>query len=113
MRSHPRAGVLAVAFEMVRVRYDRPMIQWGAELLKLGKASTKLLGVLGESKSFVENPILGNEPVYGQPIRLSETPGSVRSPAPTLGQHTREVLEELLAMRPDEIDALAAEDVLR
>lgn len=29
------------------------------------------------------------------PIRLSETPGGLRRPAPTLGQHTLEVLTEL------------------
>jgi alpha-methylacyl-CoA racemase len=31
----------------------------------------------------------------GIPIKLSETPGSVRSPGPALGEHTREVLETL------------------
>jgi crotonobetainyl-CoA:carnitine CoA-transferase CaiB-like acyl-CoA transferase len=29
------------------------------------------------------------------PIRLSETPGGLRRPAPLLGQHTDEVLGEL------------------
>ena len=31
----------------------------------------------------------------GVPVKLSETPGAVDRPAPTLGQHTREILEEL------------------
>jgi alpha-methylacyl-CoA racemase len=31
----------------------------------------------------------------GIPVKLSETPGSVRSPGPALGEHTREVLESL------------------
>ena len=31
----------------------------------------------------------------GIPIKLSKTPGSVRRAAPTLGQHTAEVLAEL------------------
>ena len=37
------------------------------------------------------------EPVrqLGIPIKLSETPGSVRSPGPALGEHTREVLASL------------------
>src|SRR4051812_37675118 len=37
------------------------------------------------------------EPVrqLGIPIKLSETPGSVRSPGPALGEHTREVLQSL------------------
>jgi crotonobetainyl-CoA:carnitine CoA-transferase CaiB-like acyl-CoA transferase len=33
--------------------------------------------------------------MFNIPVRLSETPGSLRSPAPLLGQHTEEVLREL------------------
>jgi len=33
--------------------------------------------------------------MVGFPIHMSETPGSVRMPAPELGQHTEEVLLEL------------------
>ena len=40
------------------------------------------------------DPQLGQLRVPGLPIKLSETPGEVR-PAPELGQHTEEVLEEL------------------
>jgi alpha-methylacyl-CoA racemase len=38
-----------------------------------------------------------SEPVrqLGIPIKLSETPGSVRTPGPALGEHTREVLAAL------------------
>jgi crotonobetainyl-CoA:carnitine CoA-transferase CaiB-like acyl-CoA transferase len=37
------------------------------------------------------------EPVrqLGIPIKLSETPGQIRSPGPALGEHTREVLQSL------------------
>jgi crotonobetainyl-CoA:carnitine CoA-transferase CaiB-like acyl-CoA transferase len=66
-----------------------------------------------ENFVWVENPLLGNEPLYGQPIRLSKTPGTIRSAAPALGQHTREVLEELLGMQAAEIEALAADGVLQ
>jgi CoA:oxalate CoA-transferase len=33
--------------------------------------------------------------VLGVPVKLSETPGGIRRPAPTLGQHTAEVLSQL------------------
>ena len=47
-------------------------------------------------------------PVVGVPVRLSVTPGSVRSPSPRLGEHTDEVLRELLGLGKSEIDALRA-----
>jgi crotonobetainyl-CoA:carnitine CoA-transferase CaiB-like acyl-CoA transferase len=37
----------------------------------------------------------GELTLLGIPIKLSETPGSVRTAPPTLGQHTKAVLEEL------------------
>ena len=43
----------------------------------------------------VEHPVAGRTRVLGMPVKLSRTPGAVRRPAPTLGQHTEEVLREL------------------
>lgn len=43
----------------------------------------------------VKHPRAGATRVLGIPLKLSATPGSVRRPAPTLGQHTDEVLREL------------------
>jgi crotonobetainyl-CoA:carnitine CoA-transferase CaiB-like acyl-CoA transferase len=43
----------------------------------------------------VEHPTVGATRVIGTPIKLSATPGSVRTPPPTLGQHTEVVLREL------------------
>jgi crotonobetainyl-CoA:carnitine CoA-transferase CaiB-like acyl-CoA transferase len=43
----------------------------------------------------VEHPKAGTVKALGLPIKLSETPGSVRRAAPLLGQHTREVLGSL------------------
>ena len=44
--------------------------------------------------------------------RLSDTPGKLRRPAPSLGQHTREVLGEI-GYSPDRIAALAADGVVK
>ena len=41
------------------------------------------------------HPTAGATRVVGTPIKLSETPGSIRTPPPTLGQHTDAVLGEL------------------
>jgi crotonobetainyl-CoA:carnitine CoA-transferase CaiB-like acyl-CoA transferase len=43
----------------------------------------------------VEHPRAGRMKTLGTPVKFSETRGAVRRPAPTLGQHTREVLGEL------------------
>ncbi|HYB55937.1 MAG TPA: CoA transferase [Alphaproteobacteria bacterium] len=43
----------------------------------------------------VEHPSAGRMKTLGVPIKLSETPGSVRRPAPRLGEHTAEVLAAL------------------
>jgi formyl-CoA transferase/CoA:oxalate CoA-transferase len=43
----------------------------------------------------VEHAALGTLKVLGVPIKLSGTPGSVRTAPPTLGQHTHAVLREL------------------
>jgi crotonobetainyl-CoA:carnitine CoA-transferase CaiB-like acyl-CoA transferase len=43
----------------------------------------------------VDHPVAGRTRVLGIPIKLSRTPGRIRRPAPTLGQHTDEVLGEL------------------
>ena len=43
----------------------------------------------------VEHATIGQLRTLGVPIKLSETPGAVRTPPPTLGQHTDAVLEDL------------------
>ena len=52
-----------------------------------------------------DHPVAGRVKNIGIPIKLSETPGRFQRPAPTLGQHTDEVLTEL-GCSDDEIDKL-------
>lgn len=60
----------------------------------------------------VVHQITGAVEVPGIPIKLSETPGSVYAPAPSLGEHTIAVLTELLGMRLDEVERLRQEGVV-
>lgn len=57
----------------------------------------------------VYHPLAKNIKMPGIPIKLSETPGSIRYPPPTLGQHTREILKEYLGFDDEAIDKLAEE----
>ncbi|MEM9062881.1 MAG: CoA transferase [Pseudomonadota bacterium] len=41
-----------------------------------------------------QHPTVGEVQCIGLPVKFGETPGGVRGPAPTLGQHTEEVLAE-------------------
>ena len=47
-----------------------------------------------------EHPVAGKMRQPGPPARLSETPWRIRRPAPTLGQHTSEALEEARRLAP-------------
>jgi crotonobetainyl-CoA:carnitine CoA-transferase CaiB-like acyl-CoA transferase len=53
----------------------------------------------------VNHPKAGRTRTLGLPIKLSATPGKVTRPAPILGQHTREVLDEF-GFSASEIEAL-------
>ena len=59
----------------------------------------------------LEHPTAGRIKHIGVPVKLSRTPGSVRQPAPTLGQHTDVVLAET-GLTPAEIAALRAGHVV-
>lgn len=61
----------------------------------------------------LEHPTAGPIRVTGVPVRLSETPGSVRTPPPRLGEHTRAVLSELCDLDRAAVDKLQAEGVLK
>jgi crotonobetainyl-CoA:carnitine CoA-transferase CaiB-like acyl-CoA transferase len=50
--------------------------------------------------------------VIANPVKLSATPPTYRSPPPLLGEHTEEVLSGLLGMTAEEIAALRAKSVL-
>ncbi|RMF86295.1 MAG: CoA transferase [Nitrospinota bacterium] len=60
----------------------------------------------------VEHPYLGGKvDMMGIPVRLSATPGAIRSAAPQLGEHTEEVLQEL-GYSATEIQHLRAQKVI-
>lgn len=83
----------------------RPRAVWTARLLEAGVPCGAVRSVeevfqdpqtaAREMVVSVPHATLGSVKVTGVPVKLSETPGSVRTGPPTLGQHTAAVLTEL------------------
>ena len=65
-----------------------------------------------EMITHVAHQITGTVEVPGVPIKLSETPGNVDAPAPSLGEHTTEILTSILKMSPDEVAKLKQDGVI-
>ena len=65
-----------------------------------------------EMVAMVDHPSLGPIRMLGIPVKLSETPGAVRTHPPRLGEHTRGVLEKDLGLDASEINALAESRVI-
>ena len=59
-----------------------------------------------------DHPVAGRIRMTGPPVRMSETPGAVRTPAPLLGEHTDNVLRSRLAIDEDELARLRREKVI-
>jgi CoA:oxalate CoA-transferase len=61
----------------------------------------------------LEEALDGFRTITGLPVKFSATPGAVGGCAPRLGQHTREILAELLDAAPGEMEKLESAGVIR
>lgn len=80
-----------------------------SEVADIERAATNEQLLAREMIVEVEHAEAGKVVVPGVVVKLSATPGSVREAPPVVGQHTDEVLRDLLGLSPDEIRALRAE----
>jgi formyl-CoA transferase len=60
----------------------------------------------------IEHPIAGKTLLNNSHIKLSDTKAEVRTPAPTLGQHNREIYSKYLGLDDVELAALSEEGVI-
>ncbi|RZM03652.1 MAG: CoA transferase [Variovorax sp.] len=58
------------------------------------------------------HPVVGTTPVFAPPYRLDGRRLPIRNAPPTLGEGTREVLQQLLSMSDEQLEALRAQGVL-
>jgi crotonobetainyl-CoA:carnitine CoA-transferase CaiB-like acyl-CoA transferase len=61
---------------------------------------------------WLDRPVVGNQPNPAAPFRLDSEPIPIRAPAPTLGQHNREVLGDILGLDDDALASLEAQGVI-
>jgi crotonobetainyl-CoA:carnitine CoA-transferase CaiB-like acyl-CoA transferase len=122
-----QASRFANADACVRVLDDvfatRPRAEWIARLAPGGEFIVSVVNSVDDlpddpqvvANGYVaafDHPVHGPTKVVGVPVRLSETPGSIRLPAPEFGQHTEEVLLDVLGYTWDEIARLREADVI-
>jgi formyl-CoA transferase len=88
-----RAGVVAGPIYNMQQVYDDPQVKARDMVVDL---TDDELGVLRH---------------IGVPIKLSETPGSVRNRAPALGEHSREIMEGA-GYTVDEVEALVDSEIV-
>ena len=60
----------------------------------------------------VEHPACGPMKLVNTPVKYSYSEPSIRTPPPLLGQHTDEVLRDILGMTGAEIQDLRSEGVV-
>ena len=62
----------------------------------------------------MEHPLSPSQPVnlIGNPIKLSETPATYRHPPPILGQHTEEILQQILGMTEEQTKTLRESGII-
>jgi formyl-CoA transferase len=54
----------------------------------------------------VPHPTIGTLKLAGVPVKYSETPAAIKTAPPLVGQHTDEILTEVLGRTPEEIEVL-------
>jgi len=89
-----KAGVAAAPFLISREQYNDPHFNERGLFVK------------------VDHPKSGTETFYGIPLKLSDTPGAVRSSGPMLGQHNEYVFKQLMGLSDDEFNSLREQKVI-
>jgi len=114
-----RAELVPLIAEVMRTRTKR-------EWIEMLEAATVPCGPINNMKEVFEDPQVqhrklrvdiphplgGVAPVVASPLRLSKTPVEYRLAPPMLGQHTEEVLKDLLGKSQAQIEKLKAGGIL-
>ena len=107
---------------LAEVLADKTVAEWCEVLVQAGVPSGPLCDVgevfndeqIAAREMIVEidHPIAGRQAMPNSPLKFSQTPIQLLRPAPLLGQHTEEVLRDMLDLGTDEITGLRADGVI-
>ena len=107
---------------LAEVLADKTVAEWCEVLVQAGVPSGPLCDVgevfndeqIAAREMIVEidHPIAGRQAMPNSPLKFSQTPIQLQRPAPLLGQHTEEVLRDMLDLGTDEITGLHADGVI-
>jgi crotonobetainyl-CoA:carnitine CoA-transferase CaiB-like acyl-CoA transferase len=116
-RQHDRIDAALGAFTEARARDDvvAALTAHGIPAAGVLDVNEVLLHPQLEARGFwqwVEREHTGAQPSPSAPHRTGAEPHAIELPAPTLGQHTREVLRGLLGLADTELDTLERERVI-
>ncbi len=114
-----RAELIPLIAEVMRTRTK-------SEWIQVLEAATVPCGPINNMKEVFEDPQVqhrklrvdiphplgGVAPVVASPLRLSKTPVEYRLAPPTLGQHTEEVLKDLLGKSQADVDRLKSRGIV-
>jgi crotonobetainyl-CoA:carnitine CoA-transferase CaiB-like acyl-CoA transferase len=84
---------------------------WAAKARSVREAVDELRAIGSPLVATVQHPTAGAIELIGCPITLTETPWQLRLPPPVVGEHTAEVLGEVLG--PDELATLSMQESSR
>lgn len=60
----------------------------------------------------IDHPVLGRHPVVGLPFRFASVDRWIRTPAPTVGRDSREILSRIVGVSAEDLDRLEADGVI-
>ena len=81
-------------------------------VLNIGLIALVMAGSMEDVKIELEHAVAGKMPLVASPMRFSGTPLEHRLAPPVLGQHTEEILREVLRVSDREIARLRADGVI-
>ncbi len=118
-RVRNREKLVGILEPLVRVKGSREWMQLLEEqnipcgpIYTLDQTFSDPQTVSRQMRVEMDHALAGRVPLVGSPFKMSETPVEYRMPPPLLGEHTDEVLQDVLGLDQGAIGALRSERII-